>query len=261
MKLTKPIITLVTVLMIAVLAGPVMAGQPDGKGNGDGKDKDTSPGGNGFNTPSPISLTISFRDNYNDGIQSDDGSYSDESADLAFPLDAHIDGDSGGSYGNLFLRTTHTDPANPRTLYLDIASGCVDGCDHGSVQNQPFQTASFHILALNLAATESIAGGLCGMQTGQTITAPMQIDYADPEIYGTEAPGFIDFFPVTRGKSPCKGSQASEVTVIRNDTGKWTVSGGAACVTWPGGREFGGVTVMPFEFTASIEASETQICD
>jgi len=256
MKMQRLILQVVLGVMMAAMVAPTIAGPPDGKGGG-GKDKDTSPGQSGFNTPHPISLTIRFRDDATDGIQSDGGAYRDESPDLSYPLDAHIDGDTGGSYGNLFLRTAGTDPGNPRTLFVDITSGCVFGCDEG---DQPFQSREFHVLGLNVAVTESIAGGLCGMKNGQTVTAPMRITYADQATFGMENPGFIDFFPVTKGKSPCRNSQASDVSVFRVSASKWAISGGAACVTWPGGRQFGGIVVMPFEFTASINDDELQAC-
>jgi len=257
MNMQKLILCTAAGILMATLAEPSVAGKPDGKGGG-GKDKDSSPGQSGFNTPNPISLTISFRDGVTDGIQSDGEPYSDESPDLSHPLDAHIDGDTGGSYGNLFLRTAGTDPNNPRTLFLDIASGCVAGCDEG---DQPFQAREFHVLGLNVAATESIAGGLCGMVNDQIITAPMRITYADSAAYGVENPGFIDFFPVNKGKSPCRNSQASDVTVHRKSNSEWIISGGAACVTWPGGRQFGGVVVMPFELIATINEDELQACN
>jgi hypothetical protein len=257
MKIQRFILLATVSVLMGTAASPSMAGKPDGKGGG-GKDKDSSPGQSGFNTPNPISLTIIFRDGVTDGIQSDGGPYHDESPELSYPLDAHIDGDTGGSYGNLFLRTAGTDPGDPRTLFLDIASGCVTGCKEGE---QPFQAREFHVLGLNVAATESIAGGLCGMANGQIITAPMRITYADSTTYGMDNPGFIDFFPVSKGKSPCRNSQASDVTVQRHGDSEWTVSGGAACVTWPGGRQFGGVVVMPFELTANINGDALQACN
>jgi hypothetical protein len=248
MNSRKPARIAVTCALFVGLAGSALAGPPDGKGPG-GKDKDSSPGGNGFNTPSPISLTITFDDHMDDAIRSDGDSYIDEANDLPNALAVHIDGDSGGSYGNLFLHTGNTDPAYPRTrtVSLDIYTGCEDGCE-----NQPFTRRKFHFLGLTVSATESIVGGLCGMLVDESITAPMQLIYADadPDAFGTEAPGFIDFFPASKRKSPCFG-QTSDVTVKREGDHEWIVSGNvAACITWPGGREFGGVSLMPFEFTA-----------
>jgi hypothetical protein len=255
MNSRKPARIAATCALFVGLAGSALAGPPDGKGPG-GKDKDSSPGGNGFNTPSPISLTITFRDKRGDmdnAIRSDGDPYIDEANDLPNALAVHIDGDSGGSYGNLFLHTGNTDPEHPRTVFLDITSDCVDGCG-----NQPFEPREFHFLGLTVSATESIAGGLCGMLDKELITAPMQLIYSDFETFDTEAPGFIDFFPASKRKSPCFG-QTSEVTVIREGDDKWIVSGDvAACITWPGGREFGGVSFMPFEFTAQINQIEGQ---
>jgi len=257
MKAQQLVISISASIMMAIFVNPAMAGKPDGKGGG--KDKDGSSGGNGFNTPNPISLTISIKSDTSSGnekyfgIQGDGSSYSDGDPAADFPLDVHIDGDSGGSYGNLFLRT---DFSVDRSVSLDIKTGCVDGCD-----DQPFDQHSFHLIGLMVAANESIAGGFCGMQDGQTISAPMQITYYDPAFFGIQNPGFVDFFPVTKGKSQCKGSPASDVSVLRIDGNSWTVSGDAACITWPGGRDFGGVALMPFEFSASINTEETQICD
>jgi len=257
MKVQQLMISISLSIMMAVSLNPAMAGKPDGKGGG--KDKDGNSGGNGFNTPNPISLTISIKSDTSSGnekyfgIQGDGTSYSDGDPADDFPLDVHIDGDSGGSYGNLFLRT---DFSVDRSVTLDISSGCVDGCD-----DQPFDQHTFHLLGLMVAANESIAGGFCGIQNGQTISAPMQIIYYDPDYFGMQSPGFVDFFPVTKGKSQCKGSPASDVSVLRIDENNWTVFGDAACIKWPGGREFGGVALMPFEFSASINSEETQICD
>ena len=95
---------------------------------------------------------------------------------------------------------------------------------------------------------------------GNGITAPMQIIYDDPIEFDTTAPGFIDFFPASKRKSPCYGL-TSEVSVKRIDNITWKVSGNvAACVTWPGGREYGGITVMPFEFEAVINPDSSLIC-
>jgi hypothetical protein len=257
MKVQQLMTSISAGLMMAVLANLAIAGPPPGKGGG--KDKDGNSGGNGFNTPNPISLTINIKSDTSSGnekyfgIQGDGSSYSDGDPADDFPLDVHIDGDSGGSYGNLFLRT---DFSVNRGVTLDISSECVDGCD-----DQPFDQRKFHLMGLMVAANESIAGGFCGMAIGREITAPMQITYYDPVFFETQAPGFVDFFPVTKGNSPCKGSPASEVSVYRIDQNNWTVSGDAACIKWPGGRDFGGVALMPFEFSAKINSDETQICD
>lgn len=258
MNTCKQVISILSAIMIASVSSQILAAQPEGKGGG--KNKDGNSGGNGYNTPNPISLTITIKSDKSNGselyygIQSDyNASYSDGDPSDDHPLDVHIDGDSGGSYGNLFLRT---DFSLDRSVSLDISSGCEDGCD-----NQPFEKRSFHLFGLMVAANESIAGGFCGMGIPQTITAPMQIAFYDPDFFETQAPGFVDFFPVNKGKSACKGSAASEVSVTRTSADKWTVSGDAACIKWPGGREFGGVAFMPFEFSASINAEETQTCN
>jgi hypothetical protein len=157
-----------------------------------------------------------------DAIRSDGDPYIDQANALA----VHIDGDSGGSYGNLFLHTGNTVPADRRTVFLDIATECEDGCG-----NQPFAARKFRFLGLTVSATESIAGGLCGMLVSDSITAPMQLIYADFGAFGTDAPGFIDFFPASKRKSPCFG-QTSDVTVKREDDDKWIVSGNvAACIS------------------------------
>jgi hypothetical protein len=261
MKTLNSTVTIASLIMLAVLAAPVLAGPPEGKGGGGGKkDDSTSSGGNGFNTPNPISMTIDFRNAEYDSIKSDiAGSYSDEPRDAANPdyrMDAHIDGDSGSSYGNLFLLIQASD----RTVYVDIASGCGDGCNTPDEQNQPFTAREFDSLGLTVSATETIAGGLCGMSTGNPVTAPMQIIYDDLAEYGTEAPGFIDFFPASKRKSPCF-NQTSEVKIERLTATSWKVSGDlAACITWPGGREYGGVSVMPFELTAQVSADSSLQC-
>lgn len=245
-------------LLMITLSVSVLAGPPEGKGGK--KDDGTSSGGNGFNSPKPISLTIAFRNSDVDAIKSDvSGPYVDEPRDSANPdyrMDAHIDGDSGSSYGNLFLLIKNS----ARTVNVDIATGCVDGCDEAGQQNQPFQAREFDSLGLTVSATESIAGGLCGMLTGESISAPMQVIYDDPNAFGTEAPGFIDFFPATKRRSPCYGL-TSEVSIHRMDDSSWKVSGDvAACVSWPGGREYGGVTVMPFEFIATTSSDSSLVC-
>jgi len=248
MKTCKIMNTLIFCLITAGLTVDAQAGKNSGKGGG----KDGNPGGSGYDTPDPISLTITFTDDeLNFGIQSDEAAYVDDHPDAAYPLDAHIDGNAGGNYGNLYLRT---DFSLDRSVRIDIEKGCVEGCD-----NQPFSTRSFHLMGLKVAATESVSGGFCGMETGvdNAITAPMQLAYYDPQAFDTSAPGFIDFFPVTKGKSPCKGSAASEVRVIRESDRSWLVRGEAACIRWPGGREFGGVAYIPFEFKAeSVEACQ-----
>jgi len=248
-------------LLMVTLSVSVLAGPPAGKGGK--KDDGTSSGGNGFNTPNPISLTIEFRNEGVDAIKSDiSGPYVDEPRDSANPdyrMDAHIDGDSGSSYGNLFLLIKDS----ARSIYVDIDTGCVDGCDEPDQQNQPFQAREFDSLGLTVSATESIAGGLCGMLTGpeNSISAPMQVIYNDSIAFGTEAPGFIDFFPATKRRSPCYGL-TSEVSIQRIDESSWKVSGNmAACVSWPGGREYGGVTVMPFEFTATTSSDSSLVCE
>ena len=246
-------------LLMITLSVSVLAGQPEGKGGK--KDDGTSSGGNGFNSPKPISLTISFRNDGVDAIKSDlFGPYVDEPRDSANPdyrMDAHIDGDSGSSYGNLFLLIKNS----ARTINVDIATGCVDGCDEAGQQNQPFQAREFDSLGLTVSATEAVAGGLCGMLAGDSISAPMQVIYDDPNAFGTEAPGFIDFFPATKRRSPCYGL-TSEVSIQRMDDSSWKVSGNvAACVSWPGGRQYGGVAVMPFEFTATTSSDSSLVCE
>lgn len=253
-------------IFVVALNTSAFAGPPEGKGKGGGKDDDgTSSGGNGFNTPSPMSVSVLLADNAGNAIRGDSyGPYVDEERvnDSPYRMDAHIDGDSGGSYGNFFLlieRDSTVDP-NYRTIHLDIESGCIP--EAGGCDDQPFGARDFDSIGLTVSATESIAGGFCGLDIGgPSITAPMQLVYADEDFFGTLNPGFVDFFPASKRKSPCYGL-TSEVQVLRTAQDSWTVSGDmAACVTWPGGRKFGGVTVMPFEFTVDITPDSALSCN
>ncbi len=243
---TKSIIGQTLTLGLA-LALSAQAAPPEGKGGGKDKGDGTNSGGDGSRTPNPIALSISFRDAVNDAVRSDGfGSYVWNQPE---GLRAHIDGDSGGNYGNLYL---YMEPDVGRSVYLDIESGCVSGCD-----DQPFQARAFGHLGIKVVATDGIGGGVCGMQPGDVATIRMKINFADEAIYGTPGPGTVEFDAFTKRNSPCYQATA-EATLERGEAstfGKnsWRVSSDdAACVTWPGGREHGGVTLMPFEFMATI---------
>jgi hypothetical protein len=257
-------------ILASALPASTLAAPPPGKGKDGKTDDGTSSGGNGFNTPNPISLSLAFRNDESDTIRGDGfGAYTDEPRvpDSDYRMDVHIDGDSGGSYGNLFLRIRQ----GSRRVFLDIESGCELGCnetdDNGNIvtQNQPFTAREFDSLGLTVSANESIAGGLCGLDAGgDPITAPMQVIYQDDDPdneLGTTNPGFVDFFPVSKRRSPCYGL-TSEVTVRRLDSDSWRVSGDrAACVRWPGGRKSPGVAVMPFEFQVDITSDSALSCN
>jgi len=244
MKAFKMIQITFASLLLAVMANPAVAAKG---GNGGGsKGSGGGGGGSGFDTPVQVHLTITFRDESADDVQSDGGPYYDNDLHIADGdnVDAHIDASSGGNYGNLYLRTSNSEN---RTVWLDI-SDCVADC-----LNQPFAAQYFRYAGLKVAATESLSGGFCGMAPGQTITAPMQITY---QLNASDSPGFIYFEPGVKGKSACRGANGSnEVTVFRASDTSWTVSGDAACVTWPGGTDPGGVVYMPFHFTADADSS------
>ena len=243
---TKAIVQAAIVIMLtAGLAVTDLSAAPGGKGNGGGDkgDKgDKGSGGSGFNAGPEItaSLIISFRDDDADGFVSDCSVYQD----LLDEVDAHIYTGSGGNYGNLYLHTGNT---ISRFLTVDI-SDCKSNCDA-----QPFARKDFHFAGLKVVAAEAVSGGVCGMTTGQSITAVAQLTY-NFEKDGSQ-PGFIHFQPGIKGKSPCRGANGSDEVLVEklNDMelgDYWRVSGDMACVTAPGGADPGGTVSMPFSFDA-----------
>lgn len=236
---SKNLITITTAaILLSVASSSALAGKGGGGKGGGG-------GGSGFDTPVEFQLAIGFRDNENDGVQSDGGIYFDGDIGLTGEdplLDAHIDASAGKNYGNLYLRTGDT---TNRSIYLDnsqcLSADCMELAE------------ALGDVALTVAATEALGAGFCGMTINQTITAPMQITYFKP---GVENPGFVHYQPGFKGKSPCRGDNgSSEVTVVRIAGDQWTVSGNAACVTAPYGDP-GGLANMPFEFYVTNMSDE-----
>jgi hypothetical protein len=244
--------SIATGLLAIALATQVLAGPPEGKGGGDKDKKGTNSGGDGSRTPNPVTMSIAFRDDLTDGIRSAKTSdkfsiYEGYDPDA---LRAHIDGDSGGNYGNLYL---YMEPIAERSVYFDLESNCVsDDCEV-----LPFTARSFDRVGIKVIATESVSGGVCGMAPGDVITARMNIKFHDEVEYGTAAPGVIAYDTFGRRKHPCYQA-TSLVRVARGAAGTelentWTVSGDAApaCVNAPDGSH-GGIVHLPFEMTARV---------
>ena len=237
-------LSMTIVLLTFSLTAQVMAAPPEGKGGG--KPKDGNSGGDGSLTPSPIAMLIEFRDDSNDTVRSDSSDYEWNQPD---GLRAHIDGDSGGNYGNLYL---YFEPEVGRSVFLDIESGSVD--DSAAL---PFTARSFDRVGIKVIAAETVSDGVCGMAPGDEISARMNIKFHDEQQYNTAGPGVIAFQTYNRKKHPCYRA-TSMVQVKRGEAGtalenSWTVSSDvAACITWPDGRTHGGISYMPFSFTATV---------
>jgi hypothetical protein len=242
--------SIATGMLAIAMATQGLAGPPEGKGGG-GKDKGTNSGGDGSRTPNPVTMSITFRDSLTDGIRSAETSdqfsvYEGYDPDTTR---AHIDGDSGGNYGNLYL---YMEPADDWSVYIDLASNCEANCD-----DLPFSADSFDRVGIKVIASESVSGGVCGMAPGDVITARMNVKFMDEAVYGTAAPGTIAYDTFSRRKDPCRFA-TSMVRVERGAAGtvfenSWIVSGDAAgaCVTAPDGSH-GGIVHLPFEMTATV---------
>jgi hypothetical protein len=238
--------TMISSALAIALSTTAIAAPPEGKGGGKEKESNNS-GGDGSMTPNPIAMKIDFRDGEADAVRSDGGAY-----DWNQPegLRAHIDGDPGGNYGNLYL---YMEPEVGREVFLALEDGCVFDCE-----SLPFTARFFERVGIKVIAAESISGGVCGMAQGDVISARMNIKYHDELAYGTAGPGVIAFDAYTRKKHPCYQAtsmiRVERGTAANNTENTWTVSNelGAACVTWPDGRTHGGVVHMPFEITATV---------
>jgi hypothetical protein len=247
-------ISIATGLLAFALATQGLAAPPEGKGGGNdggGKTKETNSGGDGSRTPNPITMSIAFRDSLTDGIRSAETA-GQSSVYEGFDPDgmrAHIDGDSGGNYGNLYL---YMEPLDGYSVFLDLVNNCVADCE-----SLPFTARSFDRVGIKVIASESVSGGVCGMQPGDVITARMNVKFHDEIVYGTAAPGVIAYDTHGRRKHPCYQA-TSMVRVERGAAGTenehtWTVSGDAApaCVNAPDGAH-GGIVLLPFEMSATV---------
>jgi len=216
------------------LVGPAQAGK-GGKGGGD--DKGGGKGGGHF-----VAARITFADEM--GL---DGNRI--SADGFGPYVHGVDGvdafiGSGGAEGDMFLWLAQ---APSRGLWLDFGA-CYP---NPTACTPPFPAGVDSVSSIAVAPREVRAGGLYGILEGETIEAPMDLNY---DFNGASGPGFIYFDSNLKGKNPCK-NKSLYVSITRPGPEEvWVVSADLsvlACATLPGG-DFSGQYQMPFEFT--IEA-------
>lgn len=162
---------------------------------------------------------------------------------------SYIDGEHGveafigtqGSSGNIGLRLHDS----PRALLVDFAE-CASA---GRCNPPPSQLYSRVFLRVDATAVRE--NGILGMTVNETMTVPARIYYwfgADQE------PGFIDFNPNLKGKSPCKGA-SDYVSVTRVSETGWAIvadPGRIGCVTLPNGS-WSGNYHFPFHCSVRVK--------
>lgn len=224
---------ILTVLLIAGLAGAAHAGKGGTKGKPDGGGGDPGDG----NEVTPV--TVLFRDSVTDRVGSDGAIYIndyDEASDSG--VRAFIG--TKANLGNVWLMLAKS----ARGLLLDF-SDCISAC------NPPFLVDVISNSAIKVEADRVQSDGLWGMSVGTTIFAPMRIFY---DLDDGQGPGFVEFNPNLKGKSPCK-NKSNYVEVTRTSDTTWDIGADdtiTSCVTLPGGGELAGVFVMPFSFTVEL---------
>lgn len=223
-------VALCFVMSVTGIANAEKGGNGKGKGSGDPGD-----GSSGGITPA----IITFADSAGDRIRSDDGTAYVDGVDN---VEAFLG--SKANYGNVWLRVGDS----VRALTLDFSD-----CQPGTTCNPPLVSIPHDRVSIKVDANNVQSDGLFGMAEGATIHAPMRIYYEyfanDPE-----GPGFVEFNPNLKGKSPCK-NKSLYVVVTRVDATSWDVSGDEtplACATLPD-DSLSGQYLMPFHFTVTVK--------
>lgn len=147
---------------------------------------------------------------------------------------------TGGAEGDIFLWLADAS----RGLWLDFGA-CYPNATACTV---PFAAGINDAASISVAPSEVRAGGLYGMAAGETIDAPMHVNY---DFNGPDGPGFVYYDPNLKGRNPCK-NKSMNVSITRPGAEEvWVVSAdlsALSCGTLPGG-DFSGQYQMPFEFT------------
>lgn len=146
---------------------------------------------------------------------------------------------SAANFGNVWLKLKNS----TRGLFLDFTD-----CASPLAECKPPFASQVVLANIKVHANDVKQDGLFGMVIGESISAPMRVYYW---LSADQPPGFVDFNPNQAGKSLCK-NKGSFVTVTRTGNATWEVLADPstiACVTLPGGAEFGGTYRMPFQFT------------
>jgi hypothetical protein len=143
--------------------------------------------------------------------------------------------------GNVLLNVARS----TRGMLLDFT----DCASSGKCIPPPSQI--YTLSSIRIDATAVRKNGLLGMALNETMSVPARVTY---QTTAGVSPGFIEFNPDLKGKTPCKGA-SDYVSATRTGEQSWEIAADPSrigCVTLPDGAGWAGNYRFPFRFTVQV---------